>query len=78
MSRVDEILQDLRTKRDEIEVQLHLASKEAQQEFQELEEKWDQFRSKADLSRTAQDVGSAFEALGDELKKGYERLKRAL
>jgi len=78
MKTVDEVVQDLKTLRDEVEVKIHLASKDIQQDFQELEDKWDSFRAKAGLERTAKGVGSAFELLGDELKRGYDRIRRAL
>ncbi len=78
MQSVDDIVQDLKTMRDEVEVKIHLASKELQQEFHELEDKWEQLKSRSGLGRTAEGVGSALELLGDELKRGYERIRRAL
>lgn len=78
MRTVDEVVEDLKTLRDEVEVKIHLASKDIQQDFQELEDKWETFRAKAGLDRTAKGVGSAFELLGDELKRGYDRIRRAL
>lgn len=78
MQSVDDIVQDLKTMRDEVEVKIHLASKELQQEFHELEDKWEQLKSRSGIGRTAEGVGSALELLGDELKRGYERIRRAL
>ena len=78
MATIDEIVEDLRTKRDEIEVKLHLASKDLQRDFEDLEEKWEAFRGKAGIDRTAKGVASALDLLGDELKQGYERIKKAL
>ncbi len=78
MATVDEIVQDLKTMRDEIQVKIHLASQELQQDFEDLEDKWEQARAKAGLDRTAQGVGSALELLGDELKRGYDRIRKAL
>ncbi len=78
MASVDEIVQELKTKRDEIELQIHLASKEVQQDYHELEEKWEHIRSKVGLEQTAEGVGSALELLGEELKRGYERIRKAL
>ncbi len=78
MPTVEEIVQDLKTKRDEIEVKIHLASQELQQDFHDLEDKWEQIRSKAGLDRTVEGVGSALELLGDELKRGYDRIRKSL
>lgn len=78
MRGIDEILDELKARRDEVRVKLHLASKELQQEFEGLEEKWERFKAKAKLDRTAQDVAAALESLGEELKRGYERIRSAL
>jgi len=78
MSSFDEIIQDLKTKRDEIELKIHLASKDVQRDFEELEGKWHEFRRKAGLDQSAQGLGSALGLLGEELKRGYERIKKAL
>lgn len=78
MSKQDELIQHLKQERDELKLKLHLASKELKDEWEELEGKWDKFSSQAGLSKTAAGVESALELLGDELKKGYERLRKAL
>ena len=85
MADFDELLQDLKQKRDELRVQMHLASKEAQEEWEELEEKMDDFSSKArqfsrdaKLKETGEGLGEAVSKLGHELKLGYERLKKAV
>ena len=78
MSDFDDLLEDLKRKRDELRVQMHLASKEAQDEWQELEEKMEKFSAKAGLDQTGQGVGAALGQLGEELKLGYQRLRRAM
>ena len=78
MSDVQKLIDDLKQKRDELAVQIKLGSMEAKQEWEELEAKFDDFSSKAKLEETAADVSEALDKLGDELKKGYERLTKAL
>lgn len=78
MSDVEKLVADLKQKRDELAVQIKLGSMEAKQEWEELESKFKDFSSKAELESTASDVGSALGSLGDEIKKGYERLIKAL
>ena len=78
MSEFDDLISDLKQKRDELRVQIHLATKEAQDEWQELEEKMDDFVSRADLGRTGEGIGEALEKLGGELKLGYERIRDAI
>ncbi len=51
---------------------------EAKQEWEELEKKFNDFSDKAKIEETAAGVSEALTSLGDELKKGYERLTKAL
>ena len=78
MSEFDDLISDLKQKRDELRVRIHLASKEAQEEWQELEDKMDDFVSKADLGRTGEGIGDALGQLGQELKLGYKRVRDAI
>jgi vacuolar-type H+-ATPase subunit D/Vma8 len=78
MSDLDDIFEDLKQKRDELRLQMHLASKEAKDEWDELEEKMEEFSEKAKLDETGQGVGKALGQLGHEIKLGYERLWTAV
>ena len=57
---------------------MHLASRDIQDEFSALEGRWSEFRTQARLDRTKEGVSSALGLLGDELKRGYERIKKAI
>ena len=78
MADIDEMVAQLKQKRDELRVQIHLASKEVQDEWQELEGKMDNFADKAKLGDTGEGVGKALGELGHELKLGYQRLRDAI
>ena len=78
MSDIDDIIEDLKQKRDELRVQMHLASKDLQDEWHELEGKMDSFVEKAGLRETGEGVGDALGQLGSELKAGYERIRDSL
>ena len=78
MSDFDELIADLKQKRDELRVQMHLASKEVQDEWQELEDKMNDFVARAELEKTGEGLGEAFRGLGQELKQGYERIRDAV
>lgn len=78
MSEFDDMIADLKQKRDELRVQINLASKEARDEWEELEEKMGEFTSKAQLDETGEGIGKALGELGHEIKLGYERLRNAL
>jgi len=53
MADIDEIIEELKQKRDEIRVQINLASKEVKEEWEELEEKMEDFADKAKQIREA-------------------------
>lgn len=78
MNEFDDILAELKQKRDELRLQMHLASREIAEEWEELEEKMENFTAKAKLDETGEGVGKALGQLGDELKHGYERIWKAI
>lgn len=78
MSDFDDLVADLKRKRDELRLKIHLASKDAQTEWEELEEKMQEFSSRAELGKTGEDLGSALGKLGEELKLGYKRIHKAI
>ena len=57
MSEFDDLVADLKQKRDELRLKMHLASKEAQDEWEELEEKMQEFSSRAQLGKTSEGLG---------------------
>ena len=85
MADFDDMLEDLKQKRDELRVQMNLASREVKEEWDELEEKMEEFSSKAKqfandakLRETGSGLGDALGSLGHELKLGYQRIRDAL
>ena len=85
MTDLETLLEELKQKRDELRVRMHLASKEIKDEWEELEEKMEEFSGKAKqfadeakLKETGEGLGEALGKVGQELKLGYERLKKAM
>jgi len=78
VSELDDLIEQLKQKRDELRVQVHLASKEVQDEWEELEGKMERFSAKARIGETGEGIGDAIGQLGHELKSGYERIKEAV
>ena len=85
MSEFDDLIDELKQKRDELRVQINLASMEARDEWQELEAKMEELTTKAKdladeagLSDTGESVGKALGDLGREIKLGYERIYKAI
>ncbi|WP_299923562.1 hypothetical protein [uncultured Pelagimonas sp.] len=77
MTDIAKMLADLQQRRDELRVQLHLASKEAEEEWQELTSDWDKFVSKSQFDKSAEEVGEAAKELGLKMKAAYDRVKKA-
>ena len=78
MSDLDRLLDDLKQKRDELRLQMHLASKEAQDEWDELEEKLQKLKADAELEETGKGLSKALAQLGSEIKLGYGRVLKAV
>ncbi len=85
MTDFDDMIQELKQKRDELRLQMHLASKEIKDDWEELEEKMEDFSGKAkqfaddaQLKETGAGIGDALGQLGGELKRGYQRIREAL
>lgn len=78
MSDFDKIMADLRRQRDELRLQINLGSKEAKEEWNELEEKMEKLSAKVKLRETGSGVGKALGQLGQELKLGYQRIREGM
>lgn len=78
MTDLDKIIADLKQQRDELRLQLHLASREAREEWDELEEKMEDFSAKIRLKETGAGVGKALAGLAQELKLGYDRIRQGI
>ncbi len=80
-AELENILERLATQRDELILKAHLAKLEAQAEWAELEAKLAELRAKAAQAAevaedAAEDVAAAARLLGEEIARGYERLRR--
>jgi SMC interacting uncharacterized protein involved in chromosome segregation len=81
--RIEEMFNELKQERDELQVKLHLAKLETSEEWQKLEAKLEKFESRvkdlggatADASR---DMGAAVKLLGEEIRDGFKKIARRL
>lgn len=78
MADFSNLVEDLKRTRDEIKLKIHLGSKDVQDEWNQLEKRWSSFEGKAELDRSAKDVGDAVKILADELKDAFQRIRKAL
>jgi hypothetical protein len=76
MRDIHKYIDDLKRTRDELKLQIHLGSKEAQAEWAELEKRWHAFSAKAELDRSAGELSSTVHRLGSDLKDAYVRLHK--
>jgi hypothetical protein len=87
MSTVNEKLQEVASElgqaRDELRVEVKLASAEIRDEWEELEKQWGRFsqqmkRAGHEAAESGEDIGAAVSLLGEELKKSYQRIRKAM
>ncbi|MGI9514002.1 MAG: hypothetical protein ACR2OL_13950 [Anderseniella sp.] len=78
MPDISKIMKDLQQRRDELKLQLHLASKDAEDEWEELMSEWDKFLSKSEFDKSAEEVGEAARELGMKMKVAYDRMKKSM
>lgn len=74
---------DIEQLRDEIKLKAHLGKAEATEELEKLEKKWERFISQYkpvtdEVESTVENAGAALSIAADELKAGYQRLKKLL
>lgn len=82
-SKLEQMKADIEQLRDEIKLRAHLGKAEAAGELERLEKQWDTFLNKykplaEEAEKTAENTGAALGVVADELKAGYERLRKLL
>ncbi len=77
MKSLNEMLAELQQKRDELNLHLHLASKEGKEEWENLVHEWERFLTAAQFDRSRDEVGDAAKELGLKMKDAFDRLKKA-
>lgn len=81
--RLEQLLAQLETERDELRMKLGLAKLEARDELAELEAKLDTLRGRlkvlgAEAKAAGGDVAAAADVLADEIKAGFTRLRNLM
>lgn len=77
MTEYDDFAARLKQKRDELKLQMHLASKEAEDEWEDLMKEWDKFVHRTQLEKSVEEVGEAARELGTRLKSAFDRMRKA-
>lgn len=77
MTDYEDWIAAMRQKRDEMKLKLHLASKDAEDEWDGMVNEWDKFLTTAQFDKSADEVGEAARELGVRMKAAFERMKKA-
>lgn len=77
----ENLLVNLDSVREELQLKLHLASMEAKDEFEEAEKQWVQIKNKAaeiadESIETSEEYIAKAKIVGDELKEAYQRVAK--
>lgn len=80
---IELMIAGLKQARDELNVQMHLAKSEAREEWNDLEKNWQDLRGRldriaAEAGTASSDVLEAVKLVGEEIQKGYSRLRKHL
>ncbi|MGI9290311.1 MAG: hypothetical protein ACR2QG_03430 [Gammaproteobacteria bacterium] len=81
--KAEELGDALGRARDELRVEVKLASYEIREEWEEVEKEWHKFSEQMkrvghEAADAGQDVNAALSLLGEELLKSYERIRKSL
>ncbi len=81
---IENLWQEIKTQRDELRLQVHLAANEVKEEWRYIEEKklpeieHKLHKLEEDYEAQIADLGKAIEIIGDEIKNSYSRIKSRL
>lgn len=82
-SKINRLISSLKQQRDELKLQMHLASAEVKDEWKGLEEKFQQMTSnyepvKHAVGETAGDVWESLKLVAGEIEEGFHRIRKSL
>ncbi len=80
---LEDVIDKLKEQRDELNLKMHLANMEIRDEWDELENKWEQFviksaQVRSEVGPSVDDIKAALSILGEEIGKGYRKIKDTL
>ena len=81
--KLDDLVSTVKKERDELKLQIHLASMDAKDEYERLSGKCDQLAEEYQpvtdaVGKTADNLMSALGMVADELKFGFQRVRKAI
>lgn len=78
-----ELIRGLKHERDELKLQMHLAGKELQDEWQKLDDQLNQLNHRYEplrqaVAESAEGVWASLKLVGDELHAGFAKIRKSL
>lgn len=82
-SRLEELIESVKRQRDELALRIHLGQAEAKDEWARLQKKLAQLEEQAApikgvVGDTAKSVGASLELAAEDIKKGFDRIRKLL
>ena len=82
-STLERLVKSLKQERDELKLKMHLASMDAKNEYERLSRKYDEMSEQIDpvkgaVEESAEGVFAALGLVADELKVGFQRVRKAI
>ena len=83
VQKSETLFKELQNERDQIKLQAHLLTMDTKEEWNELEQKYEQFKTKTSTlaevpEDSAGEVAEAIKLVGEELREGYKRIRNSL
>ncbi len=80
---MSELISNLKRERDELALKIHLGKEDLKDEWEKLDDKFAQLSSdyeplKGAISESADDVWESLKLVGEELKNGFNRIRKSL
>ena len=81
--RIESEIETLRAARDELKVQVHLGAAEARGVWEKAEKSWGHLEGRVKVLAEAtheslEDVGAAIDVLAEEIRRGYQHVRKLL
>ena len=82
-NRLAELIASLKRQRDELNLQIHLGKAEAKEEWRKVTARLDELLAEYEplknaLNETTENVFSAMKRVGEEVRTGFERVRKSL
>lgn len=82
-SKLDRLVESLKQERDELKLKMHLASMDAKSEYERLSGKCDELTEQCEpikdaVEESAENLFAALGLVADELKVGFQRVRKAI